>query len=50
MKPHKDELPAKEIAARMERGLKNLISMKPKPFTPAPKKKSAAGKQRKAKP
>jgi hypothetical protein len=49
---HHDELSAQEIARRMDRGLKRLVSMPPMPHKESsPKKKNAArkGRARKAK-
>jgi len=44
---HQDELSAAEIAQRMDRGLKRLVSMPPMPHKESsPKKKSAARKDR----
>jgi len=44
-----DQLSEREIAERMDRGLKRLVSMGPMPHKPTKKKRRAAHKKRKAK-
>jgi len=44
-----DELPADEIARRLERGLKRSMEMKPQKHTPLKKRRPAKANLRKAK-